>query len=138
MGDQDPSAAHSPAAANSVSEALQAVNLDSEKDSTSSNGNNVASSTSIEAASASGSSEQSLVKIYIGSLPTDIDEEGLKNLLSEKNLPSAETVLVKRGYAFLEFDEQSKADESISILDGLEFNGFNLKAEMSVGADKKG
>ena len=41
-------------------------------------------------------------------------------MLNDKNLPEAESVLVKRGgYAFLEFGDQSKADEVIAILDGM-------------------
>ena len=60
----------------------------------------------------------SLVKIYVGSMPPDLDEDGLKSLLSENSLPEPETVLVKRGYAFLEFTDQSKADVTISVVDG--------------------
>ena len=58
-------------------------------------------------------------KVYVGNLPNDLEEDGLRSLLSEKSLPEAETVLVKRGgYAFLEFSEQIKADEVISLMDG--------------------
>ena len=60
----------------------------------------------------------SLVKIYVGSMPPEIDEDGLKSLLSENSLPQPETVLVKRGYAFLEYTDQIKADETISVVDG--------------------
>ena len=60
----------------------------------------------------------SLVKIYVGSMPPEVDEDGLKSLLSENSLPQPETVLVKRGYAFLEFTDQIKADEAISVVDG--------------------
>ena len=60
----------------------------------------------------------SLVKIYVGSMPPDLDEDGLKSLLSDNSLPEPETVLVKRGYAFLEFTDQSKADVTISVVDG--------------------
>ena len=64
--------------------------------------------------------ESSLVKIYLGGLPQEFDENGLKSMLNDKNLPEAESVLVKRGgYAFLEFGDQSKADEVIAILDGM-------------------
>ena len=62
----------------------------------------------------------SLVKIYVGSMPPEIDEDGLKSLLSENSLPQPETVLVKRGYAFLEYTDQIKADETISVVDGKE------------------
>ena len=61
----------------------------------------------------------SLVKIYLGGLPPELDEDGLKSMLNDKNLPGAESVLVKRGgYAFLEFLDQAKADEVIALMDG--------------------
>ena len=61
----------------------------------------------------------SLVKIYLGGLPPELDEDGLKSMLNDKNLPGAESVLVKRGgYAFLEFLDQAKADEVITLMDG--------------------
>ena len=64
-------------------------------------------------------------KVYVGNLPNDLEEDGLRSLLSEKSLPEAETVLVKRGgYAFLEFSEQIKADEVISLMDGKKKNCF--------------
>ena len=60
-----------------------------------------------------------MAKVYIGNLPNDFEEDGLRSLLTEKSAPEAETVLVKRGgYAFLEYTEQSKADEVISLMDG--------------------
>ena len=60
-----------------------------------------------------------LVKIYLGGLPPELDEDGLKSMLNDKNLPGAESVLVKRGgYAFLEFLDQAKADEVIALMDG--------------------
>jgi len=83
------------------------------------------------------SDQASLVKIYVGSMPPDLDEDGLKSLLSENSCPEPQTVLVKRGYAFLEFTDQNKADEAISVVDGLEHHGYTLRAEMSVGTDKK-
>ena len=65
------------------------------------------------------SSPTSLVKIYLGGLPPELDEEGLKSMLNDKNLPGAESVLVKRGgYAFLEFLDQAKADQVIALMDG--------------------
>ena len=64
------------------------------------------------------SDQASLVKIYVGSMPPDLDEDGLKSLLSENSCPEPQTVLVKRGYAFLEFTDQNKADEAISVVDG--------------------
>jgi hypothetical protein len=66
-----------------------------------------------------GSAADGLVKIYVGGLPPDLEEDSLKSWLEEKNVPAAESVLVKRGgYAFLEFADQCRADEAITAIDG--------------------
>lgn len=118
MGDQDPGLAESPPSEPPALQSLSETEI----------------SDAVQAVSLD------LVKVYVGSLPTDLEEEGLKRLLSEHDCPLAESVLVKRGYAFLELSSQGKADEIIGVLDGLEFRGCTLRAEMSVGSssgDKK-
>ena len=58
-------------------------------------------------------------KVYVGNLPNDLEEDGLRSLLSEKSLPEAETVLVKRGgYAFLEFCFSISNDIKLKIKQG--------------------
>ena len=81
---------------------------------------NVASEapTNLAEVTSENSTSANLVKIYLGGLPSDLDEDSLKSLLSEKTLPEAESVLVKRGYAFLEFGDKALADQVISVLDG--------------------
>ena len=60
-----------------------------------------------------------VTKIYVGGLPTDLEEDELKAMLTDKGVPEAESVLLKRGgYAFLEFADQSMADEAIAAVDG--------------------
>jgi len=135
MGDQENAEASAEA---TVNKAMANVSI-SESNSVITNQNDNQIITNQEDTEQNIESEQnnSLVKIYVGSMPPEIDEDGLKSLLSENSLPQPETVLVKRGYAFLEYTDQIKADETISVVDGLEHHGYTLRAEMSVGTDKK-
>ena len=133
MGDQDhPEQLPADLVTAEVTEAIQAVQLEA------ANAAIIGSASEIEVAADQLQAIQELVKIYVGALPPDLDEDALRILLNEKNLPEAETVLVKRGgYAFLEFTDQPKADEVIAVIDGLDHHGYTLKAEMSVGSEKK-
>lgn len=71
-------------------------------------------------------------KLYIGNLPADINENTLRQLFSEHNLPS-KTILIKRGgYAFVDCIDQSTADKAIDLLNGSNFLGAQLVVEPSV------
>ena len=113
MGDEDQSnggAGGGASAADSVADSVQKVSLtsDQNKDSVDSDAN-----------AGEDTSGSSATKVYVGGLASEVDEEGLKTLLKDKSLPEAEAVLVKRGgYAFLEFSDQSQANDVISALDG--------------------
>ncbi len=119
MGDEDQGSGNTAAA--EIADSMQKVSVSNEENSSSDNKEAVGP---VEAEAEgnngnSGAAGAGLVKIYVGGLPTDFDEAGIKELLKDKSLPEAETVLVKRGgYAFLEFHEQSQANEVISALDG--------------------
>ena len=119
MGDQENADASAEAKVNnamanvSISESNSATNNDNTN-----NQNTNENTATTNHQNESEENNSSLVKIYVGSMPPDLDEEGLKSLLSENSLPLPETVLVKRGYAFLEFTDQNKADETISTVDG--------------------
>lgn len=57
-------------------------------------------------------------KLYIGNLPSDTNEAGLRQLFVEQNL-SCTNILVKRGgYAFVDCPDQSSADKAIDKLNG--------------------
>lgn len=57
-------------------------------------------------------------KLYIGNLPSDMNEAGLRQLFVEQNL-SCTNILVKRGgYAFVDCPDQSSADKAIDKLNG--------------------
>ncbi|GLV41351.1 B52 [Carabus blaptoides fortunei] len=76
-------------------------------------------------------------KLYIGNLPSDINEMNLRQLFAEQNL-SCTNVLVKRGgYAFVDCPDQSSADKAIDKLNGFNYLGAPLVVEPSVASGKK-
>lgn len=57
-------------------------------------------------------------KLYIGNLSPSVTVEDLYQLFREKNLPEPEQVLLKSGYAFVDFPDQNSAIKAIEILSG--------------------
>ena len=57
-------------------------------------------------------------KLYVGNLPTDVNEGTLRQLFSEQGV-NATNVLVKRGgYAFVDCQDQTGIDRAIQELNG--------------------
>ncbi|XP_049825806.1 insulin-like growth factor 2 mRNA-binding protein 3-A [Aethina tumida] len=76
-------------------------------------------------------------KLYIGNLPTNVDENQIKHLFDQQSL-AYNNILVKRGgFAFVDCPDQSAADKAIDKLNGFNFNGSVLNVEPSVGSIKK-
>lgn len=79
----------------------------------------------------------SMSKLYIGNLPSEVNEADIKHLFHEQNL-SCTNVLVKRGgYAFVDCPDQSAADRAIDKLNQFNYNGSSLVVEPSVASGKK-
>lgn len=57
-------------------------------------------------------------KLYIGNLSPSVTVEDLYQLFREKDLPVPEQVLLKSGYAFVDFPDQNSAIKAIEILSG--------------------
>lgn len=57
-------------------------------------------------------------KLYVGNLSPSVTEEDLQQLFGERKLPAAEQVLVKSGYAFVDFPDQNAAVKAIELLSG--------------------
>lgn len=57
-------------------------------------------------------------KLYIGNLSPSVTIEDLYQLFREKNLPVPEQVLLKSGYAFVDFLDQNSAIKAIEIFSG--------------------
>ncbi|XP_039764111.1 insulin-like growth factor 2 mRNA-binding protein 3 [Pararge aegeria] len=78
----------------------------------------------------------SMNKLYIGNLPTEADEEIVRQLFAEHNLTVSEISVKRGGYAFVDFPDQSAADRAIDKLHGYSYCGLPLIVEPSV-ANKK-
>ncbi|KAF3843097.1 hypothetical protein F7725_001946 [Dissostichus mawsoni] len=57
-------------------------------------------------------------KLYVGNLSPSVTVEDLKELFGEKKLPVADQVLLKSGYAFVDFPDQNSAIKVIETLSG--------------------
>ncbi|KPP70456.1 hypothetical protein Z043_110712 [Scleropages formosus] len=57
-------------------------------------------------------------KLYIGNLSPSVTVEDLKQLFGDRKLPLADQVLLKSGYAFVDFPDQNWAIKAIETLSG--------------------
>lgn len=72
-------------------------------------------------------------KLYVGNLSPSVTVEDLKELFGERNLPVPEQVLLKSGYAFVDFSDQNSAIKVIETLSGKgELHGKVLEVDFSV------
>ncbi|KAM9802723.1 insulin-like growth factor 2 mRNA-binding protein 2a isoform X2 [Syngnathus typhle] len=72
-------------------------------------------------------------KLYVGNLSPSVTVEDLQQLFGERKLPAAEQVLVKSGYAFVDFPDQNAAVKAIEILSGkVELYGKVIEVDYSV------
>lgn len=71
-------------------------------------------------------------KLFVGSLPWAVNDEGLKNAFTPfGNVVSATVVTDRRsgrskGYGFVEMESESEAKAAIEALNGSELNGRNI------------
>lgn len=74
-----------------------------------------------------------LVTIYVGNLSFQATEEDLREVfaaygtVSRISLPTDRETGRKRGFAFVEMEDETKEDEAIADLDGAEWLGRELK-----------
>ncbi len=72
-------------------------------------------------------------KLYIGNLPFSSTEEDLKDLFSRHGTVESVTVITDRetgrprGFAFVEMEEESAAQDAIRALDGSDLGGRNIR-----------
>uniref|UniRef100_A0A8C1B450 Insulin-like growth factor 2 mRNA binding protein 2a n=1 Tax=Cyprinus carpio carpio TaxID=630221 RepID=A0A8C1B450_CYPCA len=67
-------------------------------------------------------------KLYVGNLSPSVTVEDLKQLFGERKLPVTDEVLLKSGYAFVDFPDQNWAIKAIETLSGK----FNTDTETAV------
>uniref|UniRef100_A0A8C4X857 RRM domain-containing protein n=2 Tax=Erpetoichthys calabaricus TaxID=27687 RepID=A0A8C4X857_ERPCA len=72
-------------------------------------------------------------KLYIGNLSPSVTAEDLKQLFGEWKLPLSGQVLLKSGYAFVDFPDQNWAIKAIEALSGkVELHGKVIEVDYSV------
>ncbi|XP_064419479.1 insulin-like growth factor 2 mRNA-binding protein 2a isoform X2 [Latimeria chalumnae] len=72
-------------------------------------------------------------KLYIGNLSPSVTAEDLKQLFGESKLPVAGQVLLKSGYAFVDYPDQNWAINAIETLSGkVELHGKVIEVDYSV------
>ncbi|XP_067264632.1 insulin-like growth factor 2 mRNA-binding protein 2a isoform X3 [Chanodichthys erythropterus] len=72
-------------------------------------------------------------KLYVGNLSPSVTVEDLKQLFSERKLPVTDQVLLKSGYAFVDFPDQNWAIKAIETLSGkVELHGKVIEVDYSV------
>ncbi|XP_056611599.1 insulin-like growth factor 2 mRNA-binding protein 2a isoform X1 [Triplophysa dalaica] len=72
-------------------------------------------------------------KLYVGNLSPSVTVEDLKQLFVERKLPVTDQVLLKSGYAFVDFPDQNWAIKAIETLSGkVELHGKVIEVDYSV------
>ncbi|XP_052659630.1 insulin-like growth factor 2 mRNA-binding protein 2 isoform X2 [Harpia harpyja] len=72
-------------------------------------------------------------KLYIGNLSPAVTADDLKRLFGERKLPLAGQVLLKSGYAFVDYPDQNWAIRAIETLSGkVELHGKVMEVDYSV------
>ncbi|KAM9343338.1 insulin-like growth factor 2 mRNA-binding protein 2a isoform 1-T1 [Pholidichthys leucotaenia] len=72
-------------------------------------------------------------KLYIGNLSPSVTVEDLKRVFVENKLPVPERIVLKSGYAFVDFPDQNSAIKAIEILSGkVQLHGKVIEVDYSV------
>ncbi len=81
-------------------------------------------------------------KIYVGNLPFSSSEDDLKDIFGRHGTVASVNIITDRetgrprGFAFIEMDESSSADDAIRSLDGSDLGGRNIK--VNEAQDRRG
>jgi len=81
-------------------------------------------------------------KLYVGNLPFSMNEEELRGVFERYGSVGSVAVITDRetgrprGFAFVEMDEASAADEAIRGLDGTDLGGRNVR--VNEAQDRRG
>lgn len=78
-------------------------------------------------------------KLYVGNLPTDVNEGTLRQLFADQGVTTTNVLVKRGGYAFIDCQDQTDIDRAIDELNGYNFKGHNLVVEPSVagGGNKR-
>ncbi len=81
-------------------------------------------------------------KIYVGNLPFSSSEDDLKDVFGRHGTVASVNIITDRetgrprGFAFIEMEEASAADDAIRALDGSDLGGRNIK--VNEAQDRRG
>ncbi len=81
-------------------------------------------------------------KIYVGNLPFSSSEDDLKDVFGRHGAVESVNIITDRetgrprGFAFIEMEEASAADDAIRALDGSDLGGRNIK--VNEAQDRRG
>lgn len=71
-------------------------------------------------------------KLYVGNLPTDVNEGTLRQLFTDQGLKTTNVLVKRGGYAFVDCPDQTGIDRAIEELNGYTFMGHSIVVEPSV------
>jgi RNA recognition motif-containing protein len=71
------------------------------------------------------------MKLYVGNLPYNVTEQSLRRLFSRHGEARVLSIVNTRlgsphGYGFVHMPDGASAEKAISMLDGLQFEGYEL------------
>lgn len=75
---------------------------------------------------------QAMEKVFIGNLPADANEDSLRKLLDQHEIPF-NSIVMKRNFAFVTVQDKIAVEDIVKKLNGLTLNGSALQAEPSNG-----
>ena len=73
------------------------------------------------------------MNIYVGNLPYQVTEEGLREKFEEFGEVSSANIITdkfsgrSKGFGFVEMPDDAKANDAIKALDGQDFDGRSIK-----------
>ncbi|XP_069180466.1 insulin-like growth factor 2 mRNA-binding protein 2 isoform X3 [Procambarus clarkii] len=71
-------------------------------------------------------------KLYVGNLPTDVNEGTLRQLFADQGVNTTNVLVKRGGYAFLDCTDQTGIDRAIEVLNGYNLMGHSIVVEPSV------
>ena len=83
-------------------------------------------------------------KLYVGNLPFETDEDGLRELF-EQHGPTASVRVItdrdtgrSRGFGFVEFENDDNAEAALQALDGKDMGGRALRVNEAQDKERRG
>lgn len=75
-------------------------------------------------------------RVYVGGIPSDCRDRDLDRFF--RNYGRVRDVLIKNGYAFIEFDDNRDADDAVYEMNGRELLGSRVSVEHARGVPRRG